>query len=174
MPRMTTMSQSMSVLTSQSSQEWYTPGHVILWVRDILGDIELDPASCEEANKTVQAKQIYTLATRGYHTRWVADTLFLNPPFSETGKWVDKLTWRYIDGDVRQAIMLINSAPGYVWFESLWRERTVCMLRERLKFTSSDGLVYGQAKKGQALVYFGQDDTKFAEVLEPYGRVLRP
>lgn len=169
------MQQPMRVLTSQNTQEWYTPEHVIAWVTDILdGNIELDPASCKEANKIVQASVFYSAEQNGYNKQWKARTVFLNPPFDATPLWLQKLTHQYAAGNISEAIMLVNAAPGYIWFENMWRLRTVCMLRERLCFTNEDGYVYGQAKKAQTLIYFGTDDTKFATVLEPHGRILRP
>lgn len=167
------MPQSMSVLTSQNTQEWYTPEHVITWVKEILGDIELDPASCEEANKIVQARRFYSAEENGYNKQWKARTVFLNPPFDATSRWLQKLTHQY-DMYIEEAVMLVNAAPGYIWFEEMWRKQTVCMLRERLRFTSEDGYIYGQAKKAQTLIYFGTDDTKFSTTLEPHGRILRP
>ena len=41
------------------SNDWYTPDKYIESVREVLGDIDLDPASCEEANEVVKAKVFY-------------------------------------------------------------------------------------------------------------------
>lgn len=170
------MSQPMTVLTSQGTQEWYTPPHIIDLVREALGSIQLDPASCEVANSIVRADHYFTYSDteNGLFKDWIADTLFLNPPFDATPVWLAKLTKAYDAGAVKQAIMLVNSAPGYRWFEAMWRKHTVCMLRERLRFIASDSYFYGSAKKGQTLIYFGADDTKFAHVFKPLGRIIRP
>jgi ParB family chromosome partitioning protein len=172
---MKAMSQPMSVLTSQYTVEWFTPAHALDWVRGILGSIELDPASCPAANKTVGAHVFYSVDRwDGLNTHWCAETVFLNPPFDATPAWVTKMGAEYGDGRFDRGILLVNSAPGYRWYERLWRERTVCCLEERLRFVRSDGEVVGQAKKGQTLAYFGSDDTSFMDVLAPHGRVFRP
>lgn len=168
------MSQPMSLMTSQKTQEWYTPAHVTNWVHAIMGNIELDPASCEAANLRVRAERFYSLEDNGYKQKWFADTLFLNPPYDDVQRWVDKLEFNYAEGRTKQAILLINSAPGYHWYERLWRAHTVCCLRERIHFINGDGLTYDAAKKATTLVYFGLDDSKFASVLAPYGRIIRP
>lgn len=168
------MSQPMQVFTSQQTNDWYTPPHVIAWVREILGSIELDPASCEEANKIVQAQRYYTLADNALALKWHARTVFLNPPFDATPKWLDKLAYQYNEGRVHEAVMLVNSKLGYNWFESAWRKYTVCHLRERVHFVAADGSDYGAAKCGQTLIYMGPDDSRFASVLAPHGRVFRP
>jgi hypothetical protein len=38
--------------------EWYTPAYCLEFVRAVLGTIDLDPASCVLAQKTVQAKRL--------------------------------------------------------------------------------------------------------------------
>ena len=40
--------------------EWYTPPYIIEKAKLVLGTIDLDPASCEYANRTVGASKIYT------------------------------------------------------------------------------------------------------------------
>ena len=46
------MSTTLSAKHSSASQEWYTPAPILERVRAVLGPIDLDPASCEEANPT--------------------------------------------------------------------------------------------------------------------------
>jgi hypothetical protein len=43
------------------SQEWYTPQHCIRAVKEVLGNIELDPASSPEANQYVKAHRYFTI-----------------------------------------------------------------------------------------------------------------
>jgi len=43
--------------------EWYTPAEIIDGVRAVMGIIDLDPASSEHAQRTVQARQFFMLAT---------------------------------------------------------------------------------------------------------------
>jgi hypothetical protein len=38
------------LLNSSASAEWFTPPHYIKAVREVLGRIDLDPASCEAEN----------------------------------------------------------------------------------------------------------------------------
>ena len=169
------MKQSMRVLTTQTTVQWYTPSWLIEKCHEALGDrIGLDPASCAIAQETVRASVYFDAEINGLTMPWRARTVFLNPPFDATTKWVDKMTYEYRAGNFVEGILLVNSAPGYKWFEKLWREQTVCMLEKRVCFVKEDGTVGGAAKKGQVLVYFGPDETNFHKVFHSLGRIIDP
>ncbi len=166
------MLQTMRVLTSQASVEWYTPPEIINLARIVLGGIDLDPASNDIAQQWIQATMYYTAETP-LQAPWTG-RVFLNPPFDDTPAWVERLEREYTCGDVAAAILLVNSAPGYVWWEDLWRRRPVCMLRERLRFWTAARKPGGQAKKGQTIAYFGHDTRAFIDVFGPLGRIILP
>jgi len=68
---------------SNKSHEWYTPKWVMELVRQVMGNIDLDPCSCEEANKIVQAARIITKEQDGLLLPWdneVPANIFINPP----------------------------------------------------------------------------------------------
>lgn len=167
------MNQAMSVLTSQATTQWYTPAWIIALARETMGGIDLDPASCALAQETVQAARWYDEVGDGYGRQWQG-RVFLNPPFSDTPRWVRRLGAAYADGDVIQAVLLVNSAPGYSWWESLWRVYPVCMLAKRVAFVGENGVASGPAKKGTTIAYMGPYLSKFESVWSAHGRVLWP
>lgn len=61
------------------SAERYTPGYIVEAARKTLGDIDLDPASCEKANQVVGAKRFFTARDNSLDTIW-RGRVFLNPP----------------------------------------------------------------------------------------------
>lgn len=165
----------MQVLTSQGTQEWYTPLNVIEMARAVLGGIDLDPASNETAQGWIKAETYYTADSfpDGLAAPWHG-RLWLNPPFDNSPAWCNRLWEEYSAGNVSAAVLLVNSAHGYNWYESLWRRVPVVCLKERLRFVTPDGRQAGQAKKGQTVAYFGRDVIRFRDVFGPMGKFILP
>jgi len=57
-------------MLSAESDEWYTPAGVIEAAREVLGGIDLDPASSETANRTVGAPRYFTEEDDGLARDW--------------------------------------------------------------------------------------------------------
>lgn len=62
--------------------EFYTPPFIIESARKVLGVIDLDPASNEIANRTVQAKRIFTKEDNGLAQEW-SGKVWMNHPFGK-------------------------------------------------------------------------------------------
>jgi len=173
-------SQSVQVtIFSHESKEYYTPPVYVEAAREVMGGIDLDPASCEAAQERVMARRYFTVADDGLTQQW-AGRVWLNPPYSKTdGKsnqelWSTKLIAEYESGNVSEAVLLVKAALGYKWFEALWYDWPVCFVRERLSFIRSDGSNEGQSKQGTALLYLGSDVDTFGQVFSKFGRVILP
>lgn len=69
---------------SSASAEHFTPPAVIEAARIVLGEIDLDPASSEIANRVVRATRFHDVAANGFVRDWAgpfaASRVFLNPP----------------------------------------------------------------------------------------------
>lgn len=83
---------------SVESSEWYTPPEILDAGREAVGgEFDLDPASCEHANRAVRAKQIYTLETPLEVRRPWRGRLWINPP-SPPRPWWDAAVRAWLEG----------------------------------------------------------------------------
>jgi ParB family chromosome partitioning protein len=166
---------TVEILHSSASCEWYTPAKYVEAVRAALVSIELDPASCAEANKTVQAQRYFTAEQDGICLEWNANTVFLNPPYGRrNGKsnqdlWIGKLLREFNNGRTREAILLVNACPYLSWFKPLW-DYPICFTDHKIRFDSESGA--NSPTKGNAFVYFGSDQQSFFDHFEQFGKVI--
>ena len=173
------MKQTMTVLTSSETNEWYTPKEIIYKVTQVIGPIELDPASAPLPQRYIQAARYYTIQDDGLSKPWEAWSLFLNPPYGKTGSKSNQDIWMtYLISQlstVRECIALTKTVPGYVWWDTLFRGRwpgELCITEDRLSFINSDGYIWDKSKAASSLWYYGANPDKFKKVFTDIGRVL--
>ena len=165
-------SQQFALMTSRGSDEWYTPPHIVDRARAAMGDIDLDPASCAVPQRWIRATAYYTKDQDGLAQPW-GGRIWLNPPFKQTQAWVRKLEIEYRAGRVSQAVLLVNTAAGYNWWEELVDRWGCLMLRKRLTFITQDGTPGpDHAKKGQSLFYLGRHLDRFVGAYADLGRFV--
>jgi len=165
---------------STKTNEWFTPPRILAAVREVLGIIELDPASCEFANQFVQAQRFYTKEQNGLMYPWLG-RIFLNPPFGKTEQggasnlayFTQYLIDQYKRGNTKEAILLIPCNTATSWFEPLW-QYAICFPTFRIRFLQSDGLQGSGQAFGTCLVYLGPNTERFAMVFTAFGPVITP
>jgi phage N-6-adenine-methyltransferase len=166
--------QKPHVSYNSGNNEWYTPAEYIYAARDVMGSIDLDPASSELANKTVNADTYYTAEDDGLTKEWFGH-VWMNPPYSSDliGKFADKLISHYQNGDIEEAIVLVNNATETNWFQTLLEKcLAVCFLKRRVKFIDTEGNPSGAPLQGQAILYFGNKPACFGERFKEFGVIL--
>ena len=162
-------------LVMSSSNEWYTPSEYVEAARRVMGSIDLDPASCEQANSTVKAKTYYTKADDGLSRPWFGN-VWMNPPYgkdrglSNQMLWTRQLLTRYEQGDVDQAVFLVNSKTGESWFKPLW-EHAICFVSRRIRFISPRG-ESKDPTHSSVVVYLGDNIDAFKEAFRAYGQIV--
>jgi Family of unknown function (DUF6011)/DNA N-6-adenine-methyltransferase (Dam) len=154
--------------------EWYTPPEVLALVREVLGTIDVDPASCALAQQTVQATTFYTMADSGLAHPWLG-TVFCNPPYHmpDIARFCGKLLEELDAGHTTAAILLTNGVTDTGWFHAVApRAAAICFTEDRVRFTHAtrDGL---RPCQGQALFYFGPDVARFCAVFAPIGILMQ-
>jgi len=154
------------------SDEWYTPVEYIGAARAVMGDIDLDPATCAAAQEVIRARAFFTKEDDGLTQSWHG-RVWLNPPYSASlvQGFVDKLCAEYDAGCMTEAVVLVNNATDTAWFHSLLARFPACVLRRRVPFWRP-GFSGGGARQGQVIFYLGPNADRFQAVFSRFGVVV--
>jgi ParB family chromosome partitioning protein len=159
------------VAHNSGDNEWYTPEEYTELARQVMGSIDLDPASCVEANKVVRAASFYSKDDNGLEHDWFGN-IFMNPPYSQPWiqKFVEKLSIHLNDGSVPQAVVLVNNATETQWGQLLLKcASAVCFPGGRIKFWHPDKK--SAPLQGQMIIYAGNNFSKFKNLFSSVGEV---
>jgi len=153
--------------------EWYTPETYIIAARDVMGGIDLDPATSTIANEQVQAECIFTEDDNGLESDWHG-RVWLNPPYSQPAiaHFANKVVAEYQCGNVDAAIVLTHNYTDTAWFHTLAKaSAAICFTRGRIAFESPDGRKAAPTQ-GQAFFYFGPNVDAFVSVFKTIGFIV--
>lgn len=161
------------VANNSGENEWYTPSTILHAARDVMGAIDVDPASSDIAQRTAQAATYYTADDDGLAHDWPG-AVWLNPPYSQP--LVDHFTERLLDqlaaNITTQAITLTNNATETRWGAALLRAAgAACFPVGRIRFIDPDGNP-GAPLQGQMLTYHGPHRDRFRERFAAWGPVM--
>lgn len=153
--------------------DYFTPPEIADCVRSLYdGQIDLDPASCEQANEVVGAKRIYTIEDDGLSKRWRGN-IYTNPPYA-AGKiphFVEKLLNELDSGRVTQACVLLPSWTDTAAVQlAMKNSDAVLFFAGRVKFWRPDGKK-GNPPNGQMLLYYGRRKTRFRKLFQEFGLI---
>lgn len=153
--------------------EWYSPQDVVDMARRVMGAIDLDPASCVQANEIIRAVKYYDQSADGLSQPW-RGRVWLNPPYDTFApKFFNKFCEEYEAGNVPMGILLL----GVHHLTTMWFQRVdgfsaiLCLPARRLKFTSS--LAKGNPPMhGSALLGVGVNPDLFRSEYGQIGIIL--
>lgn len=165
---------ALDMLTSSISDEWYTPPEHIALAREVMGDIDLDPASCALAQQWIQARQYFTYEDDGLALRWTG-RVWLNPPYGkQIRRWTEKAVSEYRDGFVSQLILLVRPAIASSWYQELTAVFVRCEPNQRIRFINRDGVPRKSPVHGNTFFYIGREVERFHSVFSRIGTVSMP
>ncbi len=168
-------SQKFQARHTMTSPEWFTPSAIVNAARKVMGGIDLDPASCEEANQIVKAKKFYTKEDDGLTQPWNGMRLFINPP---GGRGLVNAFW--------QKLMSEPAGAQIVWIGySLEQLQTLqshnlvtplnfsmCVPTRRIQFVAPSGRKAGSPTHANYITYIGDNKDAFDEVFSEFGQVV--
>lgn len=167
-----------NILLSSESNEWYTPPKVIDLARQVLEEIDLDPASNPIAQRWIKAKRFYTSVDDGIQHRWTG-RLWLNPPYGQRSKtkgiygasvWIEKALAEYQAGNVTSAILLVRGDSEGL--KTLRKQSVFCLPFTRIAFWKEDGQPKPGPVPGSEIHYLGNSPNRFADVFCQFGDIF--
>lgn len=180
------LSPSSDITLFSTKQDWITPPYFLDIVRNF-GPIALDP--CANPHSFVRARYAFYGGANhlcGLSNSWWVPkhtVCFVNPPYGrKLTLWVAKIAEEYgTSGEARGSLIALvpaRTGTGY-WERFLWPfADAVCFWHggtqypSRMKFYELDRR---PAKSGStfdaAVVYFGDERTKFQSIFEKFGKV---
>ncbi|MFH2034718.1 MAG: DNA N-6-adenine-methyltransferase [Candidatus Margulisiibacteriota bacterium] len=150
--------------------EWYTPIQYIEAAREVMGSIDLDPATSAFGQSRIKADTAYTEQRDGLSLEW-SGNVWLNPPYSQPliFQFIEKLVSEWTAGNLEQAILLTHNFTDTAWFHLAESEAALlCFTKGRVKFEKEDR-VRAAPTQGSAFFYFGERTKEFTEIFGQFG-----
>jgi hypothetical protein len=142
-------------------------------VREVLGEIGLDPFSCAGANIIVGAKQFFMPGHAPFRRAWSAETVFIHPPASR--RVLSKIPKKFLKAwsrcHIQQAIILLDVSSPEPWYDRLVASAdAICLTHRPIPFLTPTGDTHTSGAQ-QAFLYFGSDPALFREVFASVGAI---
>lgn len=168
--------------------EYYTPVEIIEAARRVMGGIDLDPASSNNANRIVKAGEIFTKFDNGLRRHWFG-RVWLNHPFGRAEKacnancdknhehhgyhYHGNAAWiSHLDSECKsratQACCITYACTSESWFQPLMKQPQ-CYLTPRTNYRLPDGTIKKGVSKGSVVTYYGNRLDQFAEEFQRLG-----
>jgi hypothetical protein len=163
-----------------NSRDWCTPHKYVHAVKEVLGEIHLDP--CSNQWSIVGAKTEWRLPKDdGLKPAWSYPTIYVNPPYGSDQDrgtrildWMSKCSAAHQEFDSEVIALVPIAANTKHWKLYVWpTAASICFLYDtRVRF-----LVEGRddgkgAPMACAVVYWGRNKARFADVFHQHGAVV--
>lgn len=171
-----------------------TPEAIIEAAREVLGRIDLDPASDEAGNLRVKAVDYFDIQDNGLRQLWLGK-VFLNPSggkldpetlqpvtnckgaLSSAAVWWSKLLHEVQENNTEEAIFVCFNLEAMLNTQKLAplpiQAFTFCVPRKRVEYPSVNGGNTTSPAGASAIVYVGDKQSKFESVFRRFGYVQR-
>ena len=158
---------SKNSLYTSNSDEHYTPKKIVETVLKCFVKVDLDPCSNSRMWPNVPSTKQYLQCHDGLSLPWYGK-VFVNPPYSAVGAWVDKclLEHRKYGAEI---LLLVAFRTDTKWFQKL-SNFSVCFIDGRLKFVGNNN----PATFPSCVFYLGDDHHSFVSSFSTIGRIYTP
>ncbi|KAH7832267.1 uncharacterized protein MONOS_12152 [Monocercomonoides exilis] len=171
-----------TIFISRATDKWFTPPDIIASIVEMeRRPIDLDPASEPAAQRIVGARQFWCASA--LEKSWNADIVYVNPPFSLIGVFMNHALNEYTRKHCKELFVLCRAAPSSRWFDIAFHHPHCHTLffSHRLKFWENTGDGSGDVKTASSsmpheisLFYFGKKSDAFLTKFRKYGITYPP
>ena len=162
--------KALTATTGTRTDCWNTPPEFVGDVLEFFDNkLDLDPCCNDIDNPNVLAKKYFTEETNGLAHQWVADSVFMNHPYSNSKEWIPYAVSQYELGHAKELVLLIKMDVSTKWWKSI-STYPFLAINKRLKFGNGKGAAPFQS----AIVYLGTRLGKFRRIFGKYGTLYMP
>lgn len=120
-------------LTSSQSDEWTTPEWIFKQLDDEFG-FNLDPCCTHDS---ALCERHYTKEEDGLKKSWGGATVFVNPPYSQISKWVEKSYTESLKPGTLVCMLIPARTDTKYFHDYILNRSEVRFIKGRLKFSES-------------------------------------
>lgn len=148
--------------------DFYTPRHIVEAARRAMGTIDLDPASCREANEVVGATRYFGFHDNGLLQEW-AGNVWANPPYGAWDEWVPKILEEWRSGRITQLCVIAptRTLTAKTFHPLVAASSAVTILCGRVSFWGPKSS--GSPDDGHAVFYLGDHTVSFSDAFRGLG-----
>ena len=162
--------KALTATTGTRTDCWNTPPEFVGDVLEFFDNkLDLDPCCNDIENPNVPTKKLFDEKMNGLAQDWVADSVFMNHPYSNSKEWIPYAVSQYELGHAKELVLLIKMDVSTRWWKSI-STYPFLAINKRLKFGNGKGAAPFQS----AIVYLGTRLGKFRRIFGKYGTLYMP
>ena len=162
--------KALTATTGTRTDCWNTPPEFVGDVLEFFDNkLDLDPCCNDIENPNVPAKKLFDEKINGLAQDWVAESVFMNHPYSNSKEWIPYAVSQYELGYAKELILLIKLDVSTKWWRSVSQYPWLA-INKRMRF----GAASSAAPFQSAVVYLGKNLDKFNDVFGKYGTLYVP
>lgn len=146
--------------------DFYTDPRITDPAREAMGSIDLDPASCRDANDVIRAARYYGFHDNGLLHEWHGN-VWCNPPYGMWDEWVPKILAEWNKSVQQMCVLCPTRAITAKSVHPLVEQAdAVLVFRGRIPFW---GPKAGSPDEGHVVFYFGPTVAAFRDAYAHLG-----
>lgn len=149
------MSSNFNLPQPNKSDCWATPSEII----NKIGISHLDPCGYKHPEKgilTKTAENYFFIEDDGLSKEWDYESVFVNFPYSESKKWMDKCSEEYKKYKCQIIVLCFARVETRAIQNNLNFATGINLINKRIKFIDSDGNIKGNGNAPSMLIAYGE------------------